>query len=653
MLPSKVNFIKPTKTDRVWNSCIFFDTETWNSDGVHLAGQGLRVGQAEDVSLHLGAATYRQFAKGIRERVRFDIPELFWAWADEQVNSRDRFLKVFAHNARFDTAIIRPDLWLAELGWTALPPIDDADGPFILDFEKYSGGCTESCTEGEKSCRPGRCRHKRRKLTIICTYTNYVRVGLAKIGEDLGIPKLPMPADDASEEEWYTYCERDVEVLETFMEKNREMILEHRWGTQKATASGQARSILTRRLGKNWPLAHGREELHDMEMAGYFGGRCEDWWHGSYKELAFQVDVRSMYPSVMRGNKFSLVPTGKLYEGDVPVYGLAVALQHEKLGVVAEVRLNTDIPLYPVRTTEGRVIFPVGRFVTTLTTPELTEAINRAHVEQVYAMQAYKQADIFTDFVNHLWGLRDGFEREGNHARARICKLMLNSGYGKFAQRERSWIAVDKEIPTDRGQSWKEVEVESDGLEVVRTWLTHYKVVDEVLYQREDNGPLHRMAVPIIAAEVTSYARLKLWRLIEQAGLENVLYMDTDSLIVTKEGRDRLDLQPRPGLGELKPESAGVGTHIYGMKDYVTPSGFIKVAGVRRPDLALVAEEGDERVYNFLQFPSYASSQRLGAARMKMVSRVMTGRNAPEGPLLPPQMNYAKMALRPTRETLQ
>jgi len=72
-----------------------------------------------------------------------------------------------------------------------------------------------------------------------------------------------------------------------------------------------------------------------------------------------------------------------------------------------------------------------------------------------------------------------------------------------------------------------------------------------------------------IASFVTAYARCYLWELIEKAGEENVLYMDTDSLFVTKKGYENLkDYLDNKELGKLKLEDVTEDLTIWGAKLY-------------------------------------------------------------------------------------
>jgi hypothetical protein len=74
-----------------------------------------------------------------------------------------------------------------------------------------------------------------------------------------------------------------------------------------------------------------------------------------------------------------------------------------------------------------------------------------------------------------------------------------------------------------------------------------------------------------VASHVTAHARLLLYGYAEKAGFDEVYYMDTDSLFVTRQGRNRLEaLGVLDGnrLGALKDEGSTSYLTLYTPKDY-------------------------------------------------------------------------------------
>jgi hypothetical protein len=75
-------------------------------------------------------------------------------------------------------------------------------------------------------------------------------------------------------------------------------------------------------------------------------------------------------------------------------------------------------------------------------------------------------------------------------------------------------------------------------------------------------------AFPAIAAGITDGGRDLLWRCWQEAGMENVVYSDTDSLIVNQCGFNKLQHRIGSELGKLKLEHALDYLIVHGAKDY-------------------------------------------------------------------------------------
>jgi hypothetical protein len=100
-------------------------------------------------------------------------------------------------------------------------------------------------------------------------------------------------------------------------------------------------------------------------------------------------------------------------------------------------------------------------------------------------------------------------------------------------------------------------------------------------------------AMPYLHATICSYARMRLLEIFEAAGRENILYCDTDGVLVTSAGADRLrvhrvqDVYYAHGLVERAPPGH---SRIEGQKSWQL--GSLRVhAGVARTRLSLTAKK--------------------------------------------------------------
>jgi hypothetical protein len=78
-----------------------------------------------------------------------------------------------------------------------------------------------------------------------------------------------------------------------------------------------------------------------------------------------------------------------------------------------------------------------------------------------------------------------------------------------------------------------------------------------------------RHSFPAIASHVTAFGRLALWRYIVKAGVANVFYCDTDSLLTNEIGLARLKADiDLTRLGSLSIDGEYDSVNIKGLKDY-------------------------------------------------------------------------------------
>jgi len=150
--------------------------------------------------------------------------------------------------------------------------------------------------------------------------------------------------------------------------------------------------------------------------------------------------------------------------------------------------------------------------------------------------------------------LQNFFQREGvrldknavkkNPGFRALAKLMLNSFWGKFGQRDNlpqtSFVNTREElleIVTNPGLETIDIMDLTNNTTDDGPMMVSFKAIDEAI------TPSSNTSV-VIAAYVTATARLKLYSYLEQLG-ERVLYFDTDSIIFRE-----LPGQPSPPVGD-------------------------------------------------------------------------------------------------------
>lgn len=548
----------------------------------------------------LGTATRCRIVNGAPQKVeylRFESQDTFWEWLYSWKVGR-AVTWLFAHNLGYDLTLL--DYWKrCESGEFYF--CDDAGfryawkGRLIDPKRRWHGVMVIDDPPTILCWRKGK-----RTFRAIDTL-NYWPMGLHELGAHVGIMKQHFPGFDSDAQALSDYCANDTAIL------FRAVVDLIRWWTRGnygkfgSTSAALAWSAYRHRF-YNVPIhIHGDKAAIDLERAAYYGGKVECYYCGEVFPPGYYtdpkspnvvspranpvvgpvhvLDVQSAYPAVMEQERFPC----RLLDTASPETLWDFFRRLEHYGCVARVSLKTEQP-YPTRLEDERVDYPVGEFETTLAGPELLEAAGRGAIVKVHACAWYELADLFGPFVRHFWTQKRLAGLDNDPAQELFIKTVLNSLYGKFAQKRITWEDQPDEKHTPPWDVW------------LRTNLR----TGEVSWLRAIAGRVQKKATkgewwdsfPAIAAYVTSYLRVRMERLRQVARTRNVYYQDTDSLHVSDEGRALLKHHGwlAPGkLGMLRHVSTHQQAHYYGLKHYELDGEVIQ-SGI--PGKAEVTKEG-------------------------------------------------------------
>jgi hypothetical protein len=348
---------------------------------------------------------------------------------------------------------------------------------------------------------------------------------------------------------------------------------------------------------------HNNEQAIRLERDSYKGGRVECFFLGELNNATYYfLDVNSLYPFVMRNNMFP-VKYKKIHHK----VGLSSFKRYlSSQSITARVLIDTDEPVYAVR--RERTIFPVGRFWTVLTTPELKYAIAKGHIKQVTDCVVYEQENVFKSFIDKFYNMRLMFKSKGNREYEQFCKYIMNKLYGKFGQKGENWQKIG-DCPGEPDR--EELVFNMNGKRV-----TKIRYLLGQLFTMTGVGECFD-SFPAISAHVTGYARIYLWSLMQQAGWGNYFYCDTDSLIVNTAGLDNLlDTMSPVKLGHLKIDQTINSVTIRGLKDYSTIAKTV-TKGIRKNAVKL-----SDGVYSQEKWPSFRGLLRSGKPEDYVVETV-------------------------------
>jgi hypothetical protein len=550
------HYLKPNHNSETVYEAIWFDTET---DLKNIPKGGI------EHWLKFGWACYRHKNRhgnwSAPDWKRFEsIPE-FWDWVESRTRDKTK-LYMFCHNTNFDLAVLDTFRVLPQRGWVLQTAIIDGP-PTILIY-----------------------RRNNRTIELLDTL-NFWRMPLEHIGRKVGLEKLEMPEQGASREAWDEYGKRDVEVIMAACLGWWDWLLRNDMGGFAPTLASQSMRTFRHRYMTCPIFLDDNEEALELARESFHGGRCECFRLGKLDGEFYLVDINSMYPYVMHTYPMPV----KLLSVRQHATAADLARWCEQYSIVAKVKVRIDSPVLPTKP-EGKLVFPTGRLDVTLTTPEILWVLQNGSIERISTVAVYQREIAFRGFVDELYGRRMLALVAHDTVEEWQFKILLNSFYGKWAQRGSIWekVADTKDLTTRR-----EVMVNHDtGV------VTHYRQFGGIVQRKNEDGESSN-SHPAIAAHITAWARMVLWEHIEAAGRSEVLYVDTDSLLCTARGferlRGRIDTM---ALGALKVVGSYNHVELYGCKDYVFDNVW-RTKGIRKKAVGIAPGVYEQQKWSSLR----------------------------------------------------
>lgn len=466
-------------------------------------------------------------------------------------------------------------------------------------------------------------------------FLNYCRSPLKEVASSCGMQRWLQPSQSSTDNDWQSYCRQDVEILQSAVLKLMNLWRGRRLGTWQATMAGLAFSSFRHLSPSNGIVSHGDDdwpkgysvpydkwgtghelsakEVASVERRSYVGGRVFLGFVGSvapdhcvwpaYRDQRHStsatvecgpltvVDVNGLYAYVMRHMRF---PTELMCTVRRPSVKLAEQLTKD-FECIADVSIHSQDTEYPLR--KGvRVLYPTGRFSTSLAGVELRNALVLGHVTAVENLCVYYVGRPFTPFVDYWWELRQQAKRDNDSVTAKLAKGIINALFGKLGQREPLWKLRPDVTPAVPWGGFIATDPATNTLKRFRSIARH---VQEMTGKRDCP---HTFTAA--AACVTAHARNYMDQLRHECPQKSVVYQDTDSLFLLPPALEALASKHylhQTDLGRLKTEGTYELCTIVAPKVYQL-DGKQVAAGLKSSSIPL-----DCTTYEMVQF------QRSGA----------------------------------------
>lgn len=460
-------------------------------------------------------------------------------WLTETTRGREATW-LYAHNLNFDLATTSLADTMRDHGWT------------VTDFAVSHGAPWLRLKNGKKV------------LTVVDSWS-WLPESVEALATRMGRRKLNLPDNADGFDDWFARCASDVDITARSILALMEWWDAEQLGRWTISGAGCGWNAMrhtetdTRHVIALGPeddeLAKEAEWVKEAVAAGRPNVFAE--WdrravRGGRKDSAVirsetggpwvEIDLEAAYPTVCRDLP---LPIRRMWTFDrLEVESRFIGSRLH--GIIADVEINTDRPLYPVRH-DGVAWYPVGRFRTVLAGPEIAEARRNGHLISVGAGQVHRLGHALRPWATWVLDPTRGGSVDVPPVGLVACKTWGRSVPGKFAARTHTSEALEGPAPAGwsvmdcrhRAAGKRAAEVTMAG----RKWLVTYDGDGENCY-------------PAVLAWIESETRVRLGRVLER--LDGAWWTaDTDGLLVdmtapigwNRLGLVRLGQRPRDPIG--------------------------------------------------------------------------------------------------------
>lgn len=413
------------------------------------------------------------------------------------------------------------------------------------------------------------------KVMIINGRLSKFKIGDVEFRDSMNI--LPVSLKKMQKDE-FDYNKMKVEVREQFMDEIK-MYLYHdckylhdyvskfieQYGLHltQAAAAMKIWQDMTNVTAPN----DGGGKIYEQFKQFYYGGRCEAFYSGTFDYEVAVYDINSAYPFAM----LSEHPISLSYaeRNNRKCKGQDESISGDCFVILSCISRGC----FPFRANDGSLIFPddneVRRYFVSgweYIVAWETNAISSVKHESVFQ---FDELIDFKEYIEYFYKQRQEAKALNDNANDLFAKILMNSLYGKFGSNPdnyNSFMIVDGGIFTDEGLCENPVETARGNdmpLKNRGSWQFAGQIGSRFLAQQPIVEESKRWYNVGTAASITGYVRAMVWR--AKNSSHNVLYCDTDSMVVQKVAKD---LPIGNNLGQWKHEGDFKRGAIAGKKMY-------------------------------------------------------------------------------------
>lgn len=308
----------------------------------------------------------------------------------------------------------------------------------------------------------------------------------------------------------------------------------------------------------------------------YHGGRNEIFKIGCINDNIYHYDFTSFYPSIMEKNNFPINKMNiiKIEEQNKKTFN------KDWFGLVkCRIRhINKNKrPFHAIHDEEKNIIYPyIDNFIKIiLTTEEIKYSIDNNLGYEYEFIKVYnyvEKKNIFTNFINNLFSLKQKSETTNNKSLREISKTIINSSYGYWAfnTSEKEQVVINSnEIKNKKNKSEEYIKnkIDNNKNQYEYAFINSQKLIDHTeigkydIYKIKDELSFNCNNI-IISMFISSYSRIRLYDLMIDIERKKgkVFYIDTDAIMTNinlnndKDIKKKYIMKNKANLGELMNE---------------------------------------------------------------------------------------------------
>jgi hypothetical protein len=347
---------------------------------------------------------------------------------------------------------------------------------------------------------------------------NYIPFSVEKLGNIFNIEKLSfdkLGEKDLSQQEQKELLQYNIRdaYISAYTGQFIQQSLNQLGGNMRPTISSSSLYLFKQKYLKE-PIHQQPPEIIKTSFKAYYGARCEVFKRGKIENL-YYYDFNSMYPYCLKSNPYPNPNTVKMDRGNKNIIR-----DYEGISEVTMKCSYSYIPYLQHR--DKKLIFPTGKLKGWYTNFEIREALKLGYKLLYIGKQIYytKSEYYFSEFIDSLYNLRLKFQKENNPMEM-MCKLLLNSFYGKWAfnPKDKNELITMEQIDKYRKNGYDCTATNED--------INLFNAVKK----KQLKYPAY--CIPIWSIYTTAYGRFMLFQELDKLQ-DHTNYCDTDSVISSK-----------------------------------------------------------------------------------------------------------------------